>query len=380
MALLELDDVKKEYTRGFAAVAGVSLAVPEREMLVLVGPSGCGKTTLLRLIAGLEQPTAGTIRLAGKALNHVPPGSRDVAMVFQNYALYPHKSVYENIAFPLRMRKVHHRELDTMVRRTAANLGLDGHLDSLPSRLSGGQQQRVALGRALVRQPKVFLFDEPLSNLDPQLRREMRWELKQFQRQAGIAAVYVTHDQEEAMSLADRLVVMQAGRLLQVGPPVDLYRDPAHRTVAELVGSPPMNILDGVLAREDNQLRLLESVPQPSIQLTSRLNPIMPYLGQKIAVGFRPDVVQLTRCEADDLHMNAQVVVAEQLGENTEHLLASGKGRRVVIRLPERQELGEGDRVELFVPQKSCYWFTDVGQRVSLESGQDHQATDRFGM
>ncbi len=181
MALLELDDVKKEYTRGFAAVAGVSLAVAEREMLVLVGPSGCGKTTLLRLIAGLEQPTAGTIRLAGKVLTHVPPGRRDVAMVFQNYALYPHNSVYENIAFPLRMRKVGHRELDSLVRRTAANLGLDQHLESIPSRLSGGQQQRVLTARALVRQPKVFLFDEPLSNLDAQLRREMRWELKQFQ-------------------------------------------------------------------------------------------------------------------------------------------------------------------------------------------------------
>jgi multiple sugar transport system ATP-binding protein len=259
MSRVVLDHVSKAYpgqTAAAPAVRGVSLTVEDGEFMVLVGPSGCGKSTLLRLVAGLETPDAGTVSLGGRVVNDVPPKDRDLAMVFQSYALYPHLTVFENLAFGLRLRKLPRAEIDTRVRAAAAQLDLAGVLDRLPKALSGGQRQRVAVGRAIVRQPQVFLFDEPLSNLDAQLRAATRAELIRLHRRLRATMLYVTHDQVEAMTMADRICVLHEGRVQQVAPPLELYRRPANLFVAGFIGSPPMNRLPATLTRDGDTLRL----------------------------------------------------------------------------------------------------------------------------
>ncbi|HYB86778.1 MAG TPA: sn-glycerol-3-phosphate ABC transporter ATP-binding protein UgpC [Streptosporangiaceae bacterium] len=248
MAQVRLDEVTKEFAGGVCAVSDVSLEVPDGEFLVLVGPSGCGKTTALRLIAGLEKATSGTITIGTEVVNGISPRDRDIAMVFQNYALYPHMTVYRNLAFPLRERRTPKPEIARRVAEISAILGLDELLKRRPAQLSGGQRQRVAMGRALVREPSVFLLDEPLSNLDAKLRVQMRAELKRLHQKLGITTVYVTHDQVEAMTLADRIVVMSAGKTLQIGPPQEIYAKPVNLFVAGFIGSPAMNLLRGKAA------------------------------------------------------------------------------------------------------------------------------------
>ncbi|RMD78569.1 MAG: ABC transporter ATP-binding protein, partial [Gammaproteobacteria bacterium] len=243
MAELALEGLGKVFPDGTAALRGVDLAVGEGELLVLVGPSGCGKSTLLRLVAGLERPSAGRVRIGGRDVTTLPPQRRDVAMVFQNYALYPHLSVAGNLAFPLRMRGVPRAQRRRRVAEVAALLGLEGLLERRPGELSGGQRQRVAMGRALVRRPQVLLLDEPLSNLDARLRVQLRAELAALQRRTGVTTLHVTHDQAEAMTLGHRVAVLRAGRLEQVGQPEALYREPATAFVAAFLGSPGMNLL-----------------------------------------------------------------------------------------------------------------------------------------
>ena len=243
MATIDLDQVRKVYAGGVEAVTPTSLQIADGELIVLVGPSGCGKSTVLRMIAGLETVTDGEIRIAGARVNEREPAERDIAMVFQNYALYPHMSVYDNLAYGLRNRRVPKSEIDARVREAARRLEIESFLDRKPRQLSGGQRQRVAMGRAIVRDPAAFLFDEPLSNLDAKLRVQMRVEIKALQRQLGTTSVYVTHDQLEAMTLADRLVVMSAGRIEQIGAPLDVYERPATAFVAGFIGSPPMNLV-----------------------------------------------------------------------------------------------------------------------------------------
>jgi len=245
MADIALQNVTKEFPGGTFALDDLSLDVPDGEFLILVGPSGCGKTTALRLIAGLEKPTSGQIRIGERLVNGVSPRDRDIAMVFQNYALYPHMTVYRNLAFGLKERRTPKREIDRRVREISTVLSLDELLKRRPAQLSGGQRQRVAMGRALVREPKVFLLDEPLSNLDAKLRVQMRAELKRLHQKLGITTVYVTHDQVEAMTLADRIVVMSAGKALQIGPPQEVFRRPANIFVAGFIGSPAMNLIRG---------------------------------------------------------------------------------------------------------------------------------------
>jgi ABC-type sugar transport system ATPase subunit len=249
VAVVKVQDLVKEFPGGVRAVDGIDLATEEGEYLVLLGPSGCGKTTLLRTIAGLEQPTSGDVLIDGHVVTGLPPRARQIAMVFQSYALYPHKSVYANIVFPLRAAKMAKDERDRKAKWAAELLGIAHLLQRKPRQLSGGERQRVALARALVRQPKVFLLDEPLSNLDAKLRASARDELKRFQEDIGTTTVYVTHDQVEAMGLGDRIVVLSHGHVRQVGPPVDVYDDPADTFVATFIGSPPMNLVrrDGVL-------------------------------------------------------------------------------------------------------------------------------------
>jgi len=243
MARVEIRKVTKRFGE-VLAVDGVDLATDEGEFLVLLGPSGCGKTTLLRIVAGIEEPAAGDIAIDGRVVTHLPPRLRNIAMVFQSYALYPHMTVFENIAFPLRMRGVPRAEIPQKVRWAAGMFGIDRVLDRKPRQLSGGERQRVALARAMVREPSVFLLDEPLSNLDAKLRASAREELRQFQRRIGVTTIYVTHDQVEAMGLGDRIVVMNQGRVRQVGTPQEIYQRPADTFVATFVGSPPMNLLE----------------------------------------------------------------------------------------------------------------------------------------
>ncbi|HEY9568082.1 MAG TPA: sn-glycerol-3-phosphate ABC transporter ATP-binding protein UgpC, partial [Thalassobaculum sp.] len=241
MAELQIAGVEKVYPNGFKAIHGIDLEVADGEFIVLVGPSGCGKSTLLRMIAGLETVSAGSIRIGDRVVNELEPADRDIAMVFQNYALYPHMSVYQNMAYGLRNRGVPKPAIEERVQKAAGILQLDGLLDRRPRQLSGGQRQRVAMGRAIVREPSAFLFDEPLSNLDAKLRVQMRVEIKQLQRRLGTTSVYVTHDQIEAMTMADRLVVMNAGVAEQIGTPIDLYDRPSSVFVGGFIGSPAMN-------------------------------------------------------------------------------------------------------------------------------------------
>ncbi|UTD26955.1 sn-glycerol-3-phosphate import ATP-binding protein UgpC [Bradyrhizobium sp. WD16] len=242
MAEVELNDVRKVYAGGVEAIKGVSLQIGDGRFCVLVGPSGCGKSTLLRMVAGLETVTSGTVAIGGRTVNEIEPADRDIAMVFQNYALYPHMSVYNNMAYGLRNRGMAKGEIDSRVRTAAQTLDIEALLARKPKQLSGGQRQRVAMGRAIVRQPKVFLFDEPLSNLDAKLRIAMRVEISRLQRRLGTTSIYVTHDQLEAMTLADMLVVMNAGQVEQIGPPLEVYRTPATTFVAAFIGAPPMNL------------------------------------------------------------------------------------------------------------------------------------------
>src|SRR5213080_1292084 len=257
MATVSLDGVRKSFGDR-EVVHGVSYEVGDGELVVVVGPSGCGKSTLLRMVAGLEAVSAGSVAIDGRVVNGVEPKDRDIAMVFQNYALYPHMSVYDNMAYGLRMRRMSRAEIKSRVARAAEILQLDGLLQRKPRQLSGGQRQRVAMGRAIVRDPKVFLFDEPLSNLDAQLRVQMRVEIKRLQQELGTTSLYVTHDQVEAMTLADRLIVMNAGNVDQIGPPLALYERPATIFVGRFIGSPAMNLLSGQFA--DGGLAVGESM------------------------------------------------------------------------------------------------------------------------
>jgi multiple sugar transport system ATP-binding protein len=254
MATVDLEHVHKTYEGGFQAVRDFNLAIKEREFIVLVGPSGCGKSTTLRMIAGLEEITSGTIAIGGKVMNKVPPKDRDIAMVFQSYALYPHMTVFENMAFALKLRKLPRATIADKVRKAADVLGIRSELEKRPKQLSGGQRQRVALGRAIVREPRCFLFDEPLSNLDAKLRVEMRAEIKRLHLALGSTTVYVTHDQEEAITLGDRVVVMKDGVVQQCASALDIYHRPTNQFVAGFLGTPPMNFFGGRLVDESGQL------------------------------------------------------------------------------------------------------------------------------
>jgi sn-glycerol 3-phosphate transport system ATP-binding protein len=352
---LELDRLTKTFPGGVQAVAGVSLVVPDGALVVLVGPSGCGKTTLLRLVAGLETPTAGRIVLSGRDLTDMPPANREVAMVFQDHALYPARTVYQNLAFPLRLRHLPAPEVDARVRGAAARLGLEDVLAARPGELSGGQRQRVALGRALVRRPALFLFDEPLSNVDAGLRRQLRQLIKQLQRESGITALHVTHDQEEALALADLLVVMDAGRLHQAGTPQEVYERPANRFVAGFVG-PAMNFVEGRLAARDGSI-FFEG-PGATVDAGAAL---APWAGQPVGLGFRPEAALVVATRGSPvgsagLTLHGRVLLVEYLGDRVDVTLA-GPQSSWTVRLGGATPLSLGQEVELVVPLERCHWF-----------------------
>jgi ABC-type sugar transport system ATPase subunit len=328
MAAITLEHVSRIFPGGHAGVRDVSLEIPDGELVVLVGPSGSGKSTLLRLIAGLEAPSSGRILLDGRDVTEMPPQQRDLAMVFQSYALYPHKTVRENLGFGLRMRKVPAADISTRVQRVAASLQIQELLDRRPSQLSGGQRQRVALGRAIVRDAKAFLFDEPLSNLDPGLRLDTRAEIALLHRRLGATMVYVTHDQEEAMKLAQRLVILKDGRVEQDGPPAEIYRQPASVFVGRFLGSPPMNVFPASL-----------------------LDP-----NRRGLVGARPH--DLTLIDPGEGDLDASIELVEGTGsEQHVHLRLEGADVRLIAVAPPAQEIRIGERVGLRLRPDGLHFF-----------------------
>src|SRR5215469_6599053 len=322
MAEVSLTRVSKSFG-ATVIIQGIDLTIADRELMVVVGPSGCGKSTLLRLVAGLEEASGGEIRIGGRLVNRVEPKDRDIAMVFQNYALYPHMSVRENMAYGLKIRGLSRAEVEARVQRAAETLQLSQLLDRKPRQLSGGQRQRVAMGRALVREPQVFLFDEPLSNLDAQLRVQMRVEIKRLQQALGITSIYVTHDQVEAMTLADRLVVMKAGVAEQIGSPLDLYEQPETVFVASFIGSPAMNLLPGTL--QGGVVSLGGGVTLPCGALRTNAP-------SSVIVGLRPEHL-LRDGGAAPLTLTAEL--AEMLGADTVvHGRVDAQGPMILARLP----------------------------------------------
>jgi len=382
VAGITFDNVSKTYGDGFQAVANLDLGVEDGEFVVLVGPSGCGKTTALRMIAGLEEISDGQIRIGDRVVNNLPPGDRDIAMVFQNYALYPHMTVAENIGFALRMRKVPKQEARRRIEETARVIGLVDHLNRKPGQLSGGQRQRVAMGRAIVREPQVFLMDEPLSNLDAKLRVQMRAEISRIQRQLAVTTVYVTHDQVEAMTMGDRVAVMRRGVLQQFDAPQRLYERPANLFVASFIGSPAMNILEGTVERNGDglelrigstALRLPDGVGQPSARPIAigirpealgdaRLTPDRPRISGRVAAVEALGPEQLAYVEVDGPPVLAEDVLeglvdADQAGELAEIKDADGRRATVVARLDASASLRPDDAVELAVDARHLHFF-----------------------
>ena len=309
MSSITLTNVSKIFSDGYKAVDSFSLEIPDKEFLVLVGPSGCGKSTTLRMIAGLENISSGEIAIGDRVVNNIQPKDRDIAMVFQSYALYPHKTVYKNIAFALERRKIPKEEIDKRVREAAKILHIEHLLDRKPKALSGGQRQRVALGRAIVRDPAVFLFDEPLSNLDAKLRTQMRTEIALLHKRLGTTFIYVTHDQTEAMTMGDRIVVMEGGIIRQTDTPENLYHRPKSIFVASFIGSPGMNFLEGTLERNENGYYVRVG---SDIIFTTRKTPTMEkHLGEKVKIGIRPEDITVDTMNST-LHGNLKV--QENLG------------------------------------------------------------------
>jgi multiple sugar transport system ATP-binding protein len=318
MAAIEFDGITKIYGDGVRAVSDLNLTVRDGEFVVLLGPSGCGKSTALRMVAGLEAITSGEIRIGGTRVNNVEPRDRDVAMVFQNYALYPHMDVEDNIAFGLRVRGVPKPERGSRIKRAAGVLGLIEHLHRKPSQLSGGQRQRVAMGRAIVRQPKAFLMDEPLSNLDARLRVQMRTEIVRIQRELNVTTIYVTHDQIEAMTMADRVAVMRGGILQQFDTPDRVYSHPTNLFVASFNGSPAMNLIEGTLEHENTHIRCrlgsqAIEIPETVFATRSRLRR---QIGSTVGVGIRPEGLSL-RSSTTQPTLTGNVVISESLGFET---------------------------------------------------------------
>jgi multiple sugar transport system ATP-binding protein len=355
MARVLLTNLNKKYDETHA-VKDVNLEIRDREFVVLVGPSGCGKTTTLRMVAGLEDITSGEIRIDERVVNDLPPMDRDIAMVFQNYALYPHMSVYDNMAFGLKMRKFARDEIEKRVRKAADILGIQALLARRPRQLSGGQRQRVALGRAIVRNPRVFLFDEPLSNLDATLRVQMRVELKRLHHRLDTTAIYVTHDQVEAMTLGDRVVVMKDGVVQQVGEPLGLYRRPANRFVASFIGSPAMNFVEVTLMQANGALwaetaGLRVKVPSTMHEALQR------YTGGRVVLGVRPEALHVARgADAPDCAFDSTVEVVEPLG--SEILLDVRAGTHAIVaRIDPAARVKVRDTVRLAFDPERLHFF-----------------------
>ncbi|MBN8533688.1 MAG: sn-glycerol-3-phosphate import ATP-binding protein UgpC [Rhizobiales bacterium] len=348
MSDVRLSEVRKVYAGGVEAVKGVSLTIADGEFCVLVGPSGCGKSTLLRMVAGLETISGGTCAIDGRVVNEIEPAERDIAMVFQNYALYPHMSVYNNMAYGLRNRGTPKDEIDARVKEAARILEVEPFLERKPKALSGGQRQRVAMGRAIVRKPKVFLFDEPLSNLDAKLRIQMRVEIKKLQRALKTTSIYVTHDQLEAMTLADQLVVMNKGRVEQAGRPLELYERPATLFVAGFIGAPPMNLIT------------LPPEGLPGLQLANKPT-------GKVVLGIRPEHLFEQGSKSADLSLEFTVQAVEAVGAETYIYGAlGGNGTEIILREPGKASPALGTRLKVGASAANLHFFDpETSQRLA---------------
>jgi multiple sugar transport system ATP-binding protein len=375
MATVSLEGINKVYENGFHAVKDLSVDIADGEFMVLVGPSGCGKTTALRMVAGLEDITSGILRIGGKEANDETPKERDIAMVFQNYALYPHMTVAQNIGFALKLRKLPKDQLDAKVRQAAEILGLTDWLDRKPGQLSGGQRQRVAMGRAIVREPSVFLMDEPLSNLDAKLRVQMRAEVARIQRRIGVATIYVTHDQVEAMTMGDRVTVMRAGELQQVDTPQNLYDNPDNIFVAAFIGSPAQNLYDAKLSEGARSLKLgSQDIPLPDAVRVKRPG-LAAYANKDVVIGMRPEHlpaakpgdtgstlvgdVDLIEALGSELvvhfTIDAHRVIAEGALEKDEaEAVTAGEG---VARIDAKNPVKVGDRMTFLIDIEDMQFF-----------------------
>jgi len=372
---VSLDKVNKVYENGFHAVKDMSLNIADGEFMVLVGPSGCGKTTALRMVAGLEDITSGILRIGGKEVNDETPKERDIAMVFQNYALYPHMTVAENIGFALKLRKTPKAELDAKVNEAAGILGLTDWLDRKPGQLSGGQRQRVAMGRAIVRQPSVFLMDEPLSNLDAKLRVQMRAEVARIQRHLGVSTIYVTHDQVEAMTMGDRVTVMRDGTLQQVDTPQNLYDNPDNVFVAAFIGSPAQNLYDATVGEGARSIKLgSQSVDLPEAVVLKRPG-LRAYIGKDVVVGMRPEHLRAEAPSVTGPKLTGDVELVEALGSeqvvhftiDAHRVIAEGafdkdeaaavKSGEGVARVEAKTPVKPGDRMTFSVDVEDMQFF-----------------------
>jgi multiple sugar transport system ATP-binding protein len=388
MARVTLSEVIKVYPGGIKAVDRVSLAIKDEEFVVLVGPSGCGKSTTLRMVAGLEEISAGTVTIDDRVVNDVPPKDRDIAMVFQNYALYPHMTVYKNMAFSLTLRRRELRlskaDIDRKVREAAATLGIEDLLERKPKALSGGQRQRVAVGRAIVRNPKAFLFDEPLSNLDAKLRVEMRSEIKRIQRRFRTTTIYVTHDQEEALTLGDRVVVMKDGVILQCAPPQEVYDRPVNRFVAAFVGTPPMSFLDGRVVKHNGGLAFDDG--SEMIPLTGPLASKMPaYMDRPMVMGVRPDAfsVEPPKCfvetggagQGKPARISVKISLVEPLGDRKDIYMATPGQKNLVGRVDARVPVFEGQDVQMYLEMSRVHLFEPGEMGVNVTAMRDGART-----
>ena len=369
MAGVVLTDVCKVYDGGVYAVNKINLTIRDREFMVLVGPSGCGKSTTLRMIAGLEEISAGTVSIGTRVVNNVPPKDRDIAMVFQNYALYPHKTVYENMAFGLRLRKFPKADIDKRVRSAAEILGIQNYLDRKPKALSGGQRQRVAVGRAIVRKPEVFLFDEPLSNLDAKMRVQMRTEISKLHTRLETTMIYVTHDQIEAMTMGDRICVMKDGLIQQVDTPLNIYDRPANTFVAGFIGTPPMNIFKGVVHRIDNDVIFKNdnmSIALPEVWK----NTAEKYAEKDILFGIRPEDIGSERATADPNApvIQAKVEVIEPMGAETYLYLdaITEKGASCIARVDAHKQVKVGEALSLPIIFSNAHLFDPESTKVLI--------------
>ncbi|MBK9118297.1 MAG: ATP-binding cassette domain-containing protein [Phycisphaerales bacterium] len=378
MAEVRLSNVTKIYPGEIKAVDSINLLIQDREFVVLVGPSGCGKSTTLRMVAGLEDITAGEIRIGDRVVNGVAPKDRDIAMVFQNYALYPHMTCYKNMAFGLLLRRKYgawdnplgflvanglwrkareeRRDIDRRVLEAADILGIRELLQRRPRALSGGQRQRVAVGRAIVRNPKAFLFDEPLSNLDAKLRIGMRAEIKRLHRKVQTTTVYVTHDQEEAMTLGDRVVVMKDGLIHQAASPYDVYERPTNRFVAGFVGTPPMNFLAGRLERTGDALHFNDGACKLAIAPAHRER-LAPFVDREVVMGIRPEALQPAGGQPADQVLDVQVTVVEPLGDRTDVYCGTPRHEHLIARIDARSRVDEGAPARLHVDMQRAHFF-----------------------
>lgn len=360
MAKINLKNIYKIYPGNVTAVSDFSLEIDDKEFIVLVGPSGCGKSTVLRMIAGLETITKGEIKIGDRVVNDIAPKDRDIAMVFQSYALYPHMSVYKNLAFSLKLKKMEKSEIDTRVREAANILGIENLLDRKPKALSGGQRQRVALGRAMVRNPKVFLLDEPLSNLDAKLRTAMRSEISKLHQKLGTTFVYVTHDQTEAMTMGDRIVVMKDGFVHQVDTPQNLYDNPVNQFVAGFIGSPQMNFMKAQIVRNSNGY--IAKIGKYDIKInwdSKKTQNLSAYEGKQVILGIRPEELhddQSTEDPQNLSYVDAYVELSEPMGSEI-YLYVTIEGEKTIAKIPPRSSARVGDTIKLGINTNQIHLF-----------------------